>query len=298
MVTWRGRVAFVLLSLAAPACFDVQTVDPGVLLVDDFDDGDFLPAMPELGYWQCYTSNPPTNRDYRCDHKAESPSGDSLFVEFALADVPNGQDLFPGVGFLSVGENGARVDLTPYRELVISMKLENGNSPLPSEARVHVSLQCKPPRARPAIAAASGLFLCHQPGCQPAERVVPKPFPLRIFGPPPDTTQHIKGGVPACLRAVDGISIALEGGLKDGQSGQGQVFHRRLEVPVRRRHAGLALMLMTLPLTNTACFDVRIVDPGPAVLDDFEDRDLIPAFVRSARGPAPNTIPPWRSTAT
>ncbi len=47
---------------------------------------------------------------------------------------------------------------------------------------------------------------------------------LANFGPPPDTDEHIKGGTPACLRAVDGIAIALESGLKDGRSGRGTFF--------------------------------------------------------------------------
>ena len=212
------------MALAAPACFDVATVDPGVVLVDDFDDGDFLPAMPELGYWQCYTSNPPTNRNYRCDHKAESPSGYSLFVEFALADVFDRMDMFPGVGFLSVGENGARVDLTPYRELVISMKLENGDPPLPSEARVHVELQCRTAESETGELPPLGYFYVTSLGVSPPSEWFAQPFPLTNFGPPPDINQHPKGGNPACLRAVDGISIALEGGLKDGGTGRGTFF--------------------------------------------------------------------------
>ena len=42
--------------------------------------------------------------------------------------------------------------------------------------------------------------------------------------------------------------------------------------------AGPAFALMTFSLTGAACFDVHPVDPGPAVLDDFEDGDLTPSL--------------------
>jgi len=34
---------------------------------------------------------------------------------------------------------------------------------------------------------------------------------------------------------------------------------------------------MTFSISGAACFDVHMVDPGPAVLDDFEDGDLTPS---------------------
>ena len=35
---------------------------------------------------------------------------------------------------------------------------------------------------------------------------------------------------------------------------------------------------MTFAVTSVGCFDVRAVDPGPPVLDDFEDGDLTAAL--------------------
>jgi hypothetical protein len=47
---------------------------------------------------------------------------------------------------------------------------------------------------------------------------------------------------------------------------------------MRCRIVRSALTLVTCSLAGTACFDVHTVDPGPAVLDDFEDGDLIPSL--------------------
>ena len=219
-MTANLTTAIMLVALTAPACFDVATVDPGAVIIDDFDDGDFLPAMPELGYWQCYAFNPPTNRNYRCDHTEGYLSPYGLFVEFALDDAPDGFEQHGGVGFLSHGENGARFDLTPYRELVITMKLETGEPPLPSGARAYVELQCRTAESETGELPTVGYFYLTQ-GVSPPTEWLPQTLLLANFGPPAGTPEHIKGGTAACLRAVDGISIALEGRLKDGQSGRG-----------------------------------------------------------------------------
>ena len=223
MVKSSGRAAIVLLSLAAPACFDVQTVDPGPVDIDDFDDGDFLPAMPDLGYWQCYAFNPPMNRDYRCDHTDGDSSPYSLFVEFSLQDAPDGVQQHPGAGFLSYAENGARLDLTPYRELVISMKLRSDDPPIPSEARAYVELQCRTVESESGNAPHLGYFYLTQ-GVSPTSEWSTQTLALANFGAQNDTNEHIKGGTPACLGAVDGIAIAIESGLKDGRTGRGTFF--------------------------------------------------------------------------
>jgi len=47
---------------------------------------------------------------------------------------------------------------------------------------------------------------------------------------------------------------------------------------MRPSHAGSALTLMTISITGVCCFEVHGVDPGPPVLDDFEDGDLLPSL--------------------
>lgn len=218
-----GRAAALLLALAAPACFDVQNVDPGSVLVDDFDDGDFVPAMPELGYWQCYAFNPSKDHDYRCDHADGYLSPYSLFLEFALDDAPDGVQQFAGAGFLSYGESGIPVDLTRYREMVFSSKLVSGDPPIPSEARVYVEFQCRTVESESGREPPLGYFYLTQ-GVATSGEWSTYSLALANFGPQANTDEHIKGGTPACLRAVDGIVVNIQSGLKDGRSGRGTFF--------------------------------------------------------------------------
>jgi hypothetical protein len=220
VVKWGGRAACVLLSLAAPACFDVATVDPGAVIVDDFDDGDFVPAMSEFVYWQCYAFNPSTNRDYRCDHTDGYLSPYSLFVEFSLQDAPDGVQQYPGAG-LTMFTNGTAVDLTRYHEVIVSLRLQSGSPPIPSEALVYVELDCKN------VESESGAPMNHfyiTQSVKPAANWSTYRLALANFAAPPWQPEHVKGGIPACLRAIDGMSVVLSGELKDGDAGRGTLF--------------------------------------------------------------------------
>jgi hypothetical protein len=219
VVTLRGR-AVVLSLLVAPACFDVDSVDPGMVAVDDFDDGDFVPTMPEFVYWECYAFNPSTNRDYGCDHTDGYMSRYSLFVEFSLQDPPDGVQQYPGAG-LTMFSNGTPADLTRYHDLIISMRLQSGSPPIPSEARVYVELDCKTVESESG-APVSDFYLTLS--VKPSSNWSTYKLALANWAPPPWQTEHIKGGIPACLRAIDGISIALSGELQDGESGSGTLF--------------------------------------------------------------------------
>ena len=218
----RGRAATLLLALAAPACFDVQDVDPGTVMIDDFDDGDFVPTMPELGYWECYLYNPPKNRDYHCDHAEGYLSAYSLFVEFSVDDAPDGVQQYPGAGFLSFGESGILLDVTRYREIVFSLKVVSPDSSIPTEARVNVELQCRTVESETGAPPPYGFYL--QQGVQPSGEWSTRTLSVANFGAQTDTDLHIKGGTQACLRAIDGIAINVQSNLKDGRSGRGTFF--------------------------------------------------------------------------
>ena len=41
------------------------------------------------------------------------------------------------------------------------------------------------------------------------------------FGPAPWRQEHIRGGKPACLRAIDGFQFIFDPALPDGQTGEG-----------------------------------------------------------------------------
>jgi hypothetical protein len=218
-VVTRTNAAVFLMALAAPACFSVDTVDPGVVMIDDFDDGDFVPTMTELFYWQCYSFNPSTNKDFRCDHTDGYLSPYSLFVEFSLEDPPDGVQQYPGAGLAAWGST--TVDFSRYRELDISVKLQSGSPPIPSEARVYIELDCKNLESEGGEPKA-GFYLTLS--VTPTSDWTTFRLGLDNWAPPPWESVHAKGGIPACLRAIDGISISLSGELKDGESARGTLF--------------------------------------------------------------------------
>jgi len=216
-----ARIATVLLlSLAAPACFSVDTVDPGAVVIDDFDDGDFVPTMPEFMYWQCFAFNPSTNRDYRCDRTDGYMSPYSMFVEFSLQDPPDGVQQYPGAG-LTIFSNGTPVDVTRYHDLVLSMRLQSGSPPIPSEAQVYVELQCKNVESEDGTPMSNFYVTL---SVKPNSNWSTYRLALSNWAAPPWETAHVNGGIPACLRAIDGISISLSGELADGASGRGTLF--------------------------------------------------------------------------
>ena len=222
MVTRKKAAAAVLMSLAAPACYSVNTVDPGAVVIDDFDDGDLVPAMSELVYWQCYSFNPSTNQDYSCDHTTDEYQSPpfSLYLKFGLADSPDGVQQYPGAG-LGAWANGSTVDFTPYRELDISMKLQSLQPPIPSEALVYIELDCKSVQSESGAPTTNfNLTLAVQPSSEWSTYKLA----LANWAPPPWQTEHIKGGIPACLRAIDGISISMSGQLQDGGTARGKLY--------------------------------------------------------------------------
>ena len=219
-MTRKARAAVLLTSLLSPACFSVDMVDPGAVIIDDFDDGDYVPAMSELDYWQCYSFNPDTNQNFSCKHDDGYQSPYSLYVAFTLDDPPDGIQQYPGAGLGAWG-TGSTVDFSRYRELDISLRLQsnNPNPPVP-EPQVYVELDCK--NAKGEDGKPSNFYVTLS--VTPTKDWSTFALALSNWAPPPWETAHVKGGILACMRAIDGISISLSGQLQDGDSASGTLF--------------------------------------------------------------------------
>jgi hypothetical protein len=94
-VSHRAALVFVLLAavLGAAGCFDVRSVDPGFLLIDNFDDGAF-PADSTFIPWMCYAFSPTSNQSYSCKYVTDTLDGSahSLRLDFRVDDAPDGPD--------------------------------------------------------------------------------------------------------------------------------------------------------------------------------------------------------------
>ena len=209
----RALVLFLPLAAAAGGCFDVHTIDPGPVVLDDFDDGDFQPADPNFGVWMCYSYNP-TNQSYSCDHDAGYNSPYSLVLHETVVDPLDGTQQHGGGALATYATTP--VDFTRFTELDFAAMLESGNPPISSNALMYLEIGC-------ATAAA-------EDGSVPGDFYVLtsvdyksfwKSFAAKLanFGPAPWITTPIKGGTAGCLQRADSIRWSVDAALPDGQTG-------------------------------------------------------------------------------
>lgn len=215
VATLRAVATLIIGALAASGCFDVRMVDPGPLVIDDFDDGDLAPALTTFDSWGCYSFNAqaPTINCDRTQGADNSPFG--LYVDFRVDDPPDGKQQHGGAALGSWGR--APVDINPYQDFVFSAMLASGTPALPSDARLYVELGCGT-----AVA---------EDGSRPGDFYVLasadyenywQPFRIDItsLGQPPWVVKKIEGGPARCRQLVDSIRFTVDAHLADGQSGQ------------------------------------------------------------------------------
>lgn len=210
-------VGILTIVLGTMGCFDVHSVgSPWV--IDDFEDGDFKPADPNFGPWGCSSFQESTTDDckYGLDHGASSAY--SLFLDFTVADTPNGVAQQGGAQlqtYAATPEN-----LSRFNEMMLSARLVSGSPPLPSITEVSVMLSCSLARA--------------DNGSSPGNLYVYKDLPyssdwqtfslaMANFTSPSFNPVQILGGPMACLERVDGISFAVSPQVGKSQSAMGRL---------------------------------------------------------------------------
>jgi len=218
MVTTMARAAATLLvyALAAPACFDVHQVDPGPLVIDDFDDGDLVPALTTFESWRPYSFNAVGSEVHSDLTQGNTNSPFAVYLDFRVDDPLDGDVQEAGAALMS--ESQFPWDVNPYRTLVFSAKLESATPALPSDALLYVELGCKT-----AVA---------QDGSHPNDLYVVasvnytsawKEYRIEItsFGDPSWIGTRVAGGPAQCRQRVDSIRFSVDAKLNDGQSGHG-----------------------------------------------------------------------------
>ena len=210
------------LFLAAPACFDVddRRSRRGRRSTTSTT-ATSCRRCPSSSTGNVTRSIPPTNRDYRCDHADGYLSPYSLFVDSRCKTRPTACSSTPAPGSRSFSQRSP-VDLTPYRELIISMRLQSGSPPIPSEARVYVELDCK------TVESESGApvprFLSH-PERQPASNWSTYKLALANLGPAALADRAHQGrdpGLPARRRRD--LHRARAASSRTEQAGRGTLF--------------------------------------------------------------------------
>jgi hypothetical protein len=197
----------------AAGCFDVRSVDPGPLVIDDFDDGDLQPADPAFPPWTCFTFNPMRSDGYSCALDAGYHSDHSLVLEATIDDPPDGIQQYGGGGLATFGD--APQDLSHFRELVFAVELESGDPPLPSSTQLQIQLGCSTALADDNTMH-NDLAVIQLADYDSTWQT--KTLAMANFGTPFYLPTHIAGGPTACLRRIDSIQFVVQPQLPDGQS--------------------------------------------------------------------------------
>jgi hypothetical protein len=213
-----SRLALAGTVCGAAGCFDVPYADPGVLLIDNFDDGNALPADPQFGLWQCQAYNP-SNQDYSCFLDAgDNNSPYSLALKFTIVDPPGDGQQFGGAQLFTYTIDPQ--DFSGFEALVFSGEITSGVPPLSGQARLQIELNCQGAQADD----------YSYPGNLQIEQSVPfgqtwQTFtvPMATFNPASHLSVHPLGGPAACLKQINAIAFQVSTELLDGQSAMGQM---------------------------------------------------------------------------
>lgn len=215
-----GRyVAVVTLAFLAGSCFDAHEVDPGSLVIDNFNDGAF-PVDSTFTPWMCYAFNPNTNQNYSCGYDAETLDGSahSLRLDFAVTDPLDNVVQYPGAGLVTYAAAGLYRDVAAFTRLGVDVEIESGIPQLPGAAAFQVQLGCSTVRLTDGTEPGDVYVLQQAPY---SSQWGQPPILTANFSLPTSETRSVQGGVVGCLERVDQISFDVEAGLADGGSGAG-----------------------------------------------------------------------------
>lgn len=207
-------LALLIGSIGLVGCFEVRAVDPGPAVLDDFEDGNQTPSLPPFTDWTCQTFQP--DGALGCDLTPGFDSKFSLSAAFTLVDPLDGIQQHGGVLVAAFADRP--VDLTGLSKATSAVRVTSTTTPFPPKSLMHMDLLCS------TAVGENGATLVNFALVQSiafTDEWSTVTLAIDNFGPAPWQTEHIKGGAPACLRAVDGIQFVFEAAIPDGQSGGG-----------------------------------------------------------------------------
>ena len=210
--------ACVLAALAAPGCFDVHLVDPGPAVIDDFDDGDLASALPHFHAWESYSFSPNNPDSHDLGLVAGTTNNPfALYLDFRVDDPPDGTQQDGGAALMI--RSDVPWDITSYRALVFSAKLESGNPALPSNALLYIELGCATAVAEDGSRRGDMYVVAsvnHTAAWQEFRISLVNFATASWLG-----SIWVAGGPAQCLQRVDSIRFSVDAHLSDGQSGRG-----------------------------------------------------------------------------
>jgi len=198
-------------------CFDVHAVDPGPLVLDDFEGAELLPADPAFGVWSCRRFNPDTSEGVTCDRDTPGYQGaHSLRLSAQVTDLQNSR-MDHGGAALVTRVVGPLVDMTRFQKVTFGAKVESGEPPLPAGAQLLVELGCKNVQRDDMTWSDASRVTQAAPYNTSWQTVS---LAMRNFISPSYDPVHFAGGPAECLVQVDSVRFALNAELDDGGSAE------------------------------------------------------------------------------
>jgi hypothetical protein len=225
-----NKALCLLFPLSVVACFDVETVDPGItvepFLVDDFESADQLP-QPPFQQWACRAFQPNDDQSAVASCAFERPGHNSPTAftgTFLLEDERNGSSEFEGA---SLSASTTRpLDLRRYREVVVSVKFFPEDSIIGSASNnLYIELTCRSARVDGLTGEPSGEVPSVIREVQATDSVwFSFRIPLSHFDQPFYQHDKIIGDTEACLARVDSLAFVLGTDVADGAVGGARLF--------------------------------------------------------------------------
>jgi hypothetical protein len=212
-----SALALITVSVTSVCCFDVRAVDAGPPVLDDFEDEDLTPSLPGFAAWSCEMFQPSAPLDCALTEGFESSF--SLSAGFSISDPPDAIQQHGGVHIVTRADRP--LDLTGLSAITFDVRLTSATTPFPPGALMHLDLLCSTAIGENGDTLVDSAVV--QSIAFSAEWSTVN-LAISNFGPAPWQPEHIKGGAPACLRAIDGIQFVFDAAIPDGQSGGGTFF--------------------------------------------------------------------------
>ena len=133
-----SALALVTVSVTSVCCFDVRAVDAGPPVLDDFEDGDLTPSLPDFAAWSCEMFKPSAPAD--CALTEGFDSSFSLSARFSISDPPDAIQQHGGI--LIVTQADRPLDLTALSAITFDVRLISATTPFPPGALMYLDLLC------------------------------------------------------------------------------------------------------------------------------------------------------------
>jgi hypothetical protein len=204
-----------LLALVSSGCFDVYHVDPGTVVLDDFDHEDFYPVDPDFDGWFCSSFNQ-AGSNFSCGHDAGDHSLYSLVLRATVVDPPD--QVQQSGGALLETKTPFPLDLTSLIEIDFDAKLVFDIYPtVPSDASLNLEIGCTSAEADDGTTT-TDLFVELPIAYQADWTSYAAPI-TGLTDPTWPNTKRVKGGPAACLRRADSVRFSVDTALPDGATG-------------------------------------------------------------------------------